>query len=112
MSRSRPLPSGQVSVPEALTLAATTAALGGSALYVTTDPLTTALGVGNILLYAPAYTLSKRTTEWNTWIGAVVGAVPPVMGWTASGGGLMDPECAFLGGALFLWQVRGRCGGS
>ena len=37
-------------------------------------------------------------------MGAVVGAIPPVMGWTASGGSLMDPECLFLGSSLFLWQ--------
>ena len=81
-----------MSTNEAIALAATTASVGGLSLFLTTDPLTTALGLGNIALYAPAYTLSKRTTEWNTWLGAVVGAVPPVMGWTASGGNLLDPE--------------------
>ena len=46
--------------------------------------------------------------QWNTWVGAVVGAVPPVMGWTAAtyatGGSPFDPESLFLGSSLFLWQ--------
>ncbi|GMH48610.1 hypothetical protein TrRE_jg12450 [Triparma retinervis] len=103
-TRHRPLPSGDVSISQASMLAAATGTLGGTVLYLTTDPLTTMLGVGNIALYAPIYTLSKQSTEWNTWVGAVVGAIPPVMGWTASGGSLMDPECLFLGSSLFLWQ--------
>jgi len=103
-TRHRPLPSGEVSVTHASVLAAATGTLGGTVLYLTTDPLTTVLGVGNIALYAPIYTISKRSTEWNTWVGAIVGAIPPVMGWTASGGSLLDPECLFLGSSLFLWQ--------
>jgi heme o synthase len=49
------------------------------------------LGMGNLLLYALPYTLSKTRTEANTWIGAVVGAVPPMMGWAAATG------CSFEG---------------
>jgi len=43
------------------------------------------LGLGNIGLYAGAYTLSKPISEINTWIGSIVGAIPPVMGWVAAG---------------------------
>lgn len=46
--------------------------------------MTAALGMGNLALYALPYTLSKTRTEANTWIGAVVGAVPPLMGWAAA----------------------------
>ena len=49
-----------------------------------TNELTALLGMGNLALYALPYTLSKTRTEANTWIGAIVGAVPPVMGWTAA----------------------------
>jgi protoheme IX farnesyltransferase len=84
-------------------------------LYHGTDVLTTVLGVGNIALYAGVYTHMKPRSEWNTWVGAVVGAVPPVMGYTAavSAGtssiatcsSLMElAEPAFLGTTLFLWQ--------
>ncbi len=42
------------------------------------------LGMGNLALYALPYTLSKTRSEVNTWVGAVVGAVPPMMGWAAA----------------------------
>ena len=73
---------------------------------VLTDVVTSALGVGNIALYAGAYTYLKPRSEWNTWVGAVVGAIPPVMGYTAAtqGQGLLDVEAVLLGTTLFLWQ--------
>jgi protoheme IX farnesyltransferase len=90
----------------AYALAATTGMTGGVTLFFGTDPITTALGVGNIILYAGAYTFLKPRSEWNTWVGAVVGAIPPVMGYTAAthGVGIWDIEAAILGGTLFLWQ--------
>lgn len=90
----------------AYALATLTGLSGGATLYFGTDPITTALGVGNIVLYAGAYTFLKPRSEWNTWVGAIVGAVPPVMGYTAAthGVGIWDVEAALLGGTLFLWQ--------
>lgn len=95
-----------IGTPGAIALACTTGLSGGAALYLGTDLVTTALGVGNIALYAGAYTYMKPRTEWNTWVGAVVGAIPPVMGYTAAtqGQGLFDVEAAILGTTLFLWQ--------
>ena len=78
--------------------------LPGTVLFITTNPITTALGLFNIFLYAPIYTMTKPRHEINTWVGAIVGAIPPVMGWTASGGSLLDPESIFLASSLFLWQ--------
>ncbi len=87
-------------------LAATTGVTGGGILYLGTDAITAALGVGNIALYAGAYTYLKPRSEWNTWVGAVVGAIPPVMGYTAAtnGMGLLDLESALVGSTLLLWQ--------
>jgi len=95
-----------VGTPGALALACTTGIAGGATLYYGTDGVTTALGVGNIALYAGAYTYLKPRSEWNTWVGAVVGAIPPVMGYTAAtqGQGLLDVEAALIGATLFLWQ--------
>ncbi len=53
------------------------------------NPFTAALGAFNIILYAGVYTALKRTSVVNTWVGAVVGAIPPMMGWTACGGSLL-----------------------
>lgn len=48
--------------------------------------LTAGLGAANILLYAGVYTPMKVFSASNTWVGAVVGAIPPLMGWTAASG--------------------------
>ncbi|KAI0259857.1 hypothetical protein BC834DRAFT_903583, partial [Gloeopeniophorella convolvens] len=53
------------------------------------NPTTALLGAANIALYAGPYTWLKRRSIWNTWVGAVVGAVPPLMGWAAVGGTLL-----------------------
>lgn len=104
-TRNRPLVKGVVSPGSAVALATAAGVGGGGILLVGTDPITAALGVANVGLYSGAYTYLKTKSEINTWVGAVVGAVPPVMGWTAAtGGSLLDLEAAFLGGTLYLWQ--------
>lgn len=104
-TRSRPLPARDVSPHEALGFGVGMGAAGTSLLFAATNPVVTALGAANIALYAGAYTFSKRHSELNTWIGAVVGAIPPVMGWAAATGGVIaSAEPAALGMLLFLWQ--------
>mmetsp|Transcript_35218 Transcript_35218/g.71940 ORF Transcript_35218/g.71940 Transcript_35218/m.71940 type:complete len:474 (+) Transcript_35218:117-1538(+) len=100
----RPLVNGSVSKQAAIGLGCLTGSTGGILLGLGTDPITTMLGVGNIGLYAGLYTYLKPRSEINTWVGAVVGAIPPVMGWTAAGGSILDPEAVLLGSTLFLWQ--------
>ena len=100
----RPLVTGAVSKDVALGLGCLTGASGGLILGLGTDPVTAVLGIGNIGLYAGLYTFLKPRSEINTWVGAVVGAIPPVMGWTAAGGSIMDAEAVLLGSTLFFWQ--------
>jgi protoheme IX farnesyltransferase len=100
----RPLVNGSVSKEMAIGLGCLTGSTGGIMLGLGTDPITTMLGVGNIGLYAGLYTYLKPKSEINTWVGAIVGAIPPVMGWTAAGGSILDPEAILLGSTLFLWQ--------
>ena len=52
------------------------------------NPLTAGLGVFNLVLYTACYTPMKRHSIANTWVGSIVGAVPPLMGWTAATGTL------------------------
>jgi protoheme IX farnesyltransferase len=72
---------------------------------VQANPLTAALGASNILLYAGIYTPLKQLSPVNTWVGAVVGAIPPLMGWASASGGTLEPGAAVLAGALFSWQM-------
>jgi protoheme IX farnesyltransferase len=99
------LPSGAISKNEAIGFGALTGIGGTALLLVGTNPVVAALGAFNIALYAGAYTYSKKHTELNTWIGAVVGAIPPVMGWAAAtGGSIYALEPLALATLMFLWQ--------
>jgi protoheme IX farnesyltransferase len=66
--------------------------------------LAAGLAVGNIVLYAAIYTPLKRFTTLNTVVGAVTGALPPMIGWAASTGGL-SAGAWMIGAMLFLWQM-------
>jgi protoheme IX farnesyltransferase len=105
-TQQRPLVTGVLTKTEA-TLAATAWGVAGTSLLaIGTDPVTTALGVGNIALYAGLYTYMKPRSIYNTWVGAVVGAIPPVMGWTAAtGGSFLDLDAIILGSTFYLWQM-------
>ena len=66
--------------------------------------MTAALGASNILLYAGVYTPLKQISVVNTWVGALVGAIPPLMGWAAASGSL-EAGSTVLAVALFSWQM-------
>jgi len=101
----RPLPSGRIGRAHATAFASTAGVVGVGSLAVATNPTTAALGAATIGLYTLVYTPMKPRHELNTWVGAVVGAIPPLMGWTAAGGSLMSIEPLVLSSALFLWQI-------
>ena len=100
----RPLPSGRINMPQALAFGFGTGALGTGILLAGCNPITAALGLANIGLYSLCYTPMKLKSEWNTWVGSLVGAIPPVMGYAAVTNQLLAPESALLAGMLFLWQ--------
>ena len=77
--------------------------LGVATLYFQVNGLASALGLANIVLYAFVYTPLKRTSILNTWLGGVVGAIPPLIGWSACTGSLA-PGAAVLAGILYAWQ--------
>lgn len=76
---------------------------GVTMLATMVNPLTAALGGLNIFLYAGLYTPMKRASIANTWVGAVVGGIPPMMGWAAVTNSL-DPGAWVLGALLYAWQ--------
>lgn len=103
-TRSRPLPAGRIERPAALASGLVTALAGLVVLAVGTNVLTTLLSLFVILLYVLVYTPLKVRTPLNTVVGAVCGAVPPMMGWAAATGGL-EAGAWILGGLLFVWQI-------
>jgi len=93
-TRNRPLVRRVISPSHAAAFGAVSGIAGVGILWACVNPLTAALGAFNIWLYAGAYTPLKRLHPVNTWVGAVVGAIPPVMGWTACGGHII-PSAAY-----------------
>ncbi|PKA45780.1 Protoheme IX farnesyltransferase, mitochondrial [Apostasia shenzhenica] len=103
-TRQRPLPSGRVSVGHAATWASIMGTAGTSLLYWKTNYLAAGLGAGNLFLYAFVYTPLKQIHPANTWVGAVVGAIPPLLGWAAASGEV-SLSSMLLPGALYFWQI-------
>ncbi len=100
----RPLAAGRIRVEEASTFAAV-AGLAGLALLATfVNPLTAILAGTSLVLYVVVYTPLKRVTALNTVIGAVPGALPPVMGYAAASGELGAGAWALFG-LQFAWQM-------
>jgi protoheme IX farnesyltransferase len=83
-TKNRPLVRGLISKRAALLFALATGIVGTGMLWYGVNPTTAMLGAGNLALYAFAYTPLKRVHPVNTWVGAIVGAVPPLMGWCAA----------------------------
>ncbi|KAG0678065.1 Protoheme IX farnesyltransferase, mitochondrial [Pichia californica] len=99
----RPVVTGLIKPNEAFTFAAITGTLGCTILYYGVNPTVAALGATNIVLYSWLYTSLKRKSILNTWVGAIVGAIPPLMGWAACSS-LSDPGAWCLALLLYAWQ--------
>ena len=99
-TRNRPLVRRAISPLHATAFAVTTGIAGPALLWTMVNPTTALLGAANIILYAGAYTYLKRKSIVNTWIGSVVGGIPPLMGWTACGGSLVPSSISNI--ELFL----------
>ena len=85
-TRNRPLVRQLVTKRAAYLFAFVTGAGGLVLLFFGTNPTVAALSGVNIFLYAGVYTPMKRLSVINTWVGAIVGAIPPLMGWAAAAG--------------------------
>lgn len=103
-TRDRPIPSGRLAPGAALAFAAAISALGALYLAVAVNPLTALLGALALGMYVFLYTPLKRRTWWCTIVGAVPGAIPPLMGWAAVRGDV-GAVAWVLFGIVFLWQL-------
>lgn len=99
----RPCAAGRVASIEAVSLAAASVLVGLAWLAWKVNLLTAALGLASWLIYVVVYTPMKRRSPLNTAVGAVAGAIPLLMGWTATGVPL-DLTAWALAAVLFLWQ--------
>ncbi|HET9795107.1 MAG TPA: heme o synthase [Thermoanaerobaculia bacterium] len=100
----RPLASGRMEVLPASLFAFALALAGLAQLSFGVNLLAASIAASTLLLYVLVYTPMKRVTSLATIVGAVPGALPPVIGWAAAGGGLA-PGAWVLFAILFFWQM-------
>eukprot|EP00026_Physarum_polycephalum_P009074 Phypoly_transcript_09185.p1 GENE.Phypoly_transcript_09185~~Phypoly_transcript_09185.p1 ORF type:complete len:473 (+),score=62.22 Phypoly_transcript_09185:128-1420(+) len=103
-TQKRILPSGKVSLNHAIVFGAVTGLAGPLILLYGVNAFAASLAFANIFLYAGVYTPLKRVHPINTWVGSIVGAIPPVIGWVAATNS-MDMGAWVLGALLFIWQI-------
>ena len=99
----RPLPAGRLAPAYALGFGILISIVGGAELWIAANPLASALALGTLASYLGFYTPLKRLTPFCTLVGAVPGAMPPLIGWAAVRGSVSG-EAWVLAGILFLWQ--------
>ncbi|XP_058764504.1 protoheme IX farnesyltransferase, mitochondrial-like [Vicia villosa] len=100
----RPLPSGRITVPHAVGWASSVGLAGTALLATQTNMLAAGLAASNLILYSFVYTPLKQIHPVNTWVGAVVGAIPPLLGWAAASGDI-SLNSLILPAALYFWQI-------
>jgi protoheme IX farnesyltransferase len=103
-TQSRPLPSGRLQPTTVAIFGGVTSVAGLVYLALAVNLLTSVLGAVTLVSYLFIYTPLKRVTWLNTAIGAVPGALPPLMGWTAARGELTGEGWALFA-ILFFWQL-------
>jgi protoheme IX farnesyltransferase len=102
-TRARPLPSGAVTPNSALLFAGALSVAGFIELWLGANLLAAVLGLFTLTSYLFAYTPLKQMTPHSTTVGAIPGAMPPVIGYAAAAG-VLDVQAATLFAILFLWQ--------
>jgi len=101
----RPLPSRRMNPVTAFGVGWVLSAIGIIHLAVMVNPMAAYLTATTIAIYVFVYTPMKRMSSMNTLVGAIPGAIPPMIGWVGGGGSVTDPEAWFLFGILFFWQL-------
>ena len=102
-TKNRPLPTGNLSTKEAKVFALITSLAGLGLLLVFTNVLTTILSLVSLLLYSFVYTPLKRVGPVAVFVGAIPGALPPLLGWVAATNGF-SVEAWIIFGIQFIWQ--------
>ncbi|MEQ8242045.1 heme o synthase [Fulvivirga sp.] len=102
-TQNRPLPTGRITPNQAAIFAFIVGAVGIIILYSYTNVLTTLLSILSMVLYSFVYTPLKRVGPIAVFVGAIPGALPPLLGWTAATGHI-SIEALIIFGIQFIWQ--------
>ena len=104
-TKHRPLPSGQLKPKTGLMISLFLIAFGLLVLFSGFGAAAFVLGVFTVIFYNGIYTYLKRVTAFASVPGALIGALPPAIGWAAGGGALVSPTLLGLMLFFYLWQV-------
>ena len=102
-TKNRPLPTNRVSKNEAIMLSVILSFSGLTVLWIFTNPITVVLSMLSLVLYGFVYTPLKRVGPIAVFVGAIPGALPPMLGWIAATGGISH-EAFIIFGIQFIWQ--------
>jgi protoheme IX farnesyltransferase len=101
----RPLANGTLTPATGMTIGLLLGSGGLAVLATGTNPATTLLGLAALAWYLAVYTPLKRITSFAVIAGTPCGALPPLMGWLATGGDISTPQALSLALVMLLWQV-------
>jgi protoheme IX farnesyltransferase len=104
-TRMRPMPDDRLTVREGTSIGAGLCATGLLVLWIGANGLAALIALATLLSYTLIYTPLKRRTSLNTVVGAVPGALPPLIGWAAARGTIEGPAPWTLFLVMFLWQL-------
>lgn len=101
----RPIPSGAVSSKSVLLISVFFLALGCATLLLKSNLLTLGIGLLTFFWYNAVYTPLKKVFSLAIIPGSLVGALPPIAGWTAAGGNVFDSKIILIAAFFFVWQI-------
>lgn len=101
----RPIPSGKVEPFRALCVSLCLILSGSLILLSTSNLAVLCLGIFAVLWYNGVYTYLKRRSTFAVLPGALIGAIPPIIGWVAGGGAIFEPKILAIAFFFFIWQV-------
>ncbi len=104
-TKKRPLPTNLISKNKGLLISILTISSGLLILFINFGIIPYLLGVSAIIWYNFIYTPMKMKTALAVFPGALIGAIPPAIGWTSAGGSLSEPQIWALAFFFFIWQI-------
>lgn len=104
-TKNRPIPSGIASPNTVLTISIVLLISGSFILLLKSNLITLGIGLLTFVWYNAVYTPLKKIFSMAIIPGSLVGALPPVAGWTAAGGDIFDPKILLIAAFFFIWQI-------
>lgn len=104
-TKDRPIPSGRINAYNVLIISISFLIAGSLLLFFKTNTLTLLIGLLAFFWYNGVYTLLKKKTAYAIIPGSLIGALPPIAGWTAAGGDVFDFDILFISFYFFVWQI-------